>query len=48
MRIKYVVEDGIAILKNNSEFVYKNVIEEGRKTLAEVLGDSSLVKETPY
>ena len=48
MRIKYVVEDGIAILKNNSEFVYKNVIEEGRKTLAEVLGDSSLIKETPY
>ena len=47
MRIKYVVEDGIAILKSNSEIVYKSIVE-GSKSLTDVLGDPMLIKETPY
>lgn len=48
MRIKYIVEDGIAMLRSNSGIVYKEVIEEGKKTVAEFLGDPTLLKDTPY
>ncbi len=47
MKIKYITEDGILFLKNNKEIVYRNVVC-GNKSIYDIWGDYSYVKETPY
>lgn len=47
MKINYVIEDGIMLLKNNAEIVYKEVVKEGKK-LDDFFGEPGMIKETPY
>lgn len=44
-KIKYLTEDSIEMLKNNSDKLYKEVVS-GKKSLAEFLGDAGQIKET--
>ena len=46
MKIKYITEDGLLMLKNNKNSVFKDVVVDG-KTLVEYLGNSGFLKESP-
>lgn len=48
MKIKFLTEDSIEMLKKNSEMLYKEVILTGKSTLEEFLGDAGEIKETAY
>ncbi len=45
MKIKYVTEDGLLMLKNNKNSVFKEIICEG-KPLIDYFGNSEFLKET--
>lgn len=46
MKIKYITEDGIELLRNNANVVFEKVIKEGEKNILDILGDTGYVKET--
>lgn len=48
MKIKFLTEDSIEMLKKNSELLYKDVILNGNISLEEFLGDAGQIKETAY
>ena len=48
MKIKYITEDGIELLRNNANVVFEKVIKEGEKNILDILGDTGYVKETSF
>ncbi len=46
MKIKYITEDGLLMLKNNKNSVFKNVVVGGEK-LEDYLGNGGYLKESP-
>ncbi|MDO4467776.1 MAG: DUF6339 family protein [Bacillota bacterium] len=46
MKVKYLTEDGLLLLKNNSKSLFKEVVN-GKKTLDEYFEDNSYIKESP-
>lgn len=46
-KIKFLTEDTIEMLKNNSDLLYKEVVS-GKKTLEEFISNSGEIKETPF
>ncbi|ETJ21058.1 hypothetical protein Q604_UNBC18358G0004 [human gut metagenome] len=48
MKIKYVTEDGLLMIKNNADIVFREIIKGKEKTIMELFNDDSLIKETPY
>ncbi len=45
MKIKYLTEDGLLLLKNNKNSVYKSIIKDG-ETLNDYLGNNGFLKES--
>ena len=46
MNIKFVTEDGLEMLRKNSELLFKDVVVSGKKTLVDFLGDAGQIKES--
>ena len=46
MKIKFVTEDGLEMLRKNSELLFKDVVVSGKKTLVDFLGDAGQIKES--
>lgn len=46
MKIKYITEDGLLMLKNNKNSVFRDVVVDG-KALVDYLGNSGFLKESP-
>ena len=48
MKIKFLTEDSIAMLKKNSNLLYREVLLAKQKTLEEFLGHAGEIKETAF
>ena len=48
MKIKYISEDDLMMIKNNSDNVFKEIVNKMNKTITELFLNDHLIKETPY
>lgn len=48
MKIKYIAEDGLLMLKSNADIIFNEVVDKKNKSILELFHDEQLVKETPH
>lgn len=48
MKIKYITEDSLLMLRNHSRLIYEDIVKSKNYTILELLKDENLIKETPY
>ena len=48
MKIKYITEDELMMIKSNTAAIFKEVVQNKDKTLEEFFGDEHFIKDSSY